>query len=453
MKHVMVVFILTVFGASGSWANETSLTIYSSNVGLVRQVRSVPMDGGEQILQFTDVAASLIPESVNLRLIEGEKTYYAREKSFHYDAVSPEKILAKTMGHPLDIMTGDGEYIQGILLNAYPNSLLIGVDDGVKLIPRNDELLMHVSNLPEALVVRPTIAWRVSGLRKGTGKVELSYLATGLQWEATYMAILNKSSERIELESWASLRNDSGVTFDKAQVRLIAGDVKRVPGQRGVVYAAKEARSMAAAKYDGRALAEQREFFEYHLFELRSPVTLKNNESKQFALRPRTTVETKKQFIYKPSQEAEKVGARILFKNEKKVGLGEPLPSGIVRVYQEDGNALVFLGEHRLPHRARSEEVAIPVGNAFDLTGERRVVDSRRVSERSERQSVTIELRNNKKKDAVTIMVQENLAHRNWRIEDSSHVYTRKDLRHIEFSIPVEANSKSRIAYTVLYSW
>lgn len=164
-------------------------------------------------------------------------------------------------------------------------------------------------------------------------------------------------------------------------------------------------------------------------------------------------MKTKKQFTFNHRKSAEGIGVGILFQNVEGNGLGDPLPSGVFRVYQKDREDLVFLGEHRIDHRARNEEVKIPVGHAFDLSGKRRLMESRRISNRTERQTIEIELRNNKVKDDVTIIVEENMAHRSWKIEKNNHAFTKKDIHQIEFAVPVPADSKATLRYTVLYSW
>ncbi|OGB68132.1 MAG: hypothetical protein A2Y94_13460 [Caldithrix sp. RBG_13_44_9] len=144
---------------------------------------------------------------------------------------------------------------------------------------------------------------------------------------------------------------------------------------------------------------------------------------------------------------------KVIFKNEEKAGLGIPLPAGTFRIYQKDEESLEFVGEDRIDHTSRNEEVKITVGKAFDLVGERRVVEQKKISQRSERQVIEIELRNNKEKEDVTILVEESFYYRDWQIEESSYPFTKKDIRNVEFSIPVKADTKTILRYTVLYSW
>ena len=70
------------------------------------------------------------------------------------------------------------------------------------------------------------------------------------------------------------------------------------------------------------------------------------------------------------------------------------LPSGKVRVYQrDDDGSLEFVGEDRLDHTPKDEDVRVRIGNAFDITAERVVTDSRRVSDRVNEEAVDVKIR------------------------------------------------------------
>jgi hypothetical protein len=174
---------------------------------------------------------------------------------------------------------------------------------------------------------------------------------------------------------------------------------------------------------------------------------------KQIALFPPATVSSEKKYYFNPNQDAKKIAVKVLFKNDEKAGLGKPLPAGIFRIYQKDQQSLEFVGEDRIDHTPRNEEVKITVGNAFDLVGEKTITDREKISKRSERQKIEIELRNNKEKEDVAVIVEEYFYQRNWKIEESNYPYNKKSAQQVEFSIPVKADGTTVLKYTVLYSW
>ena len=453
MKSLYISLLLIIVFLSGPIrADENYITIYNQDLGLVKQVRTVDVQKSALPFRFTDVAAKLIPASVHLRSLSGSKNFQVLEQNFEYDLVSSERILKKYVDHPIDIIKENGEMISGTLLSKQGESLVIRTDDGIKILAWNNKMSIHVKELPEGLITRPTLIWELTGFSEGKEKLEVSYLTGGMGWQAEYVGILNETAENIDLEAWVSVTNQCGATYKDAKLKLVAGEVHRAP-----VSANRRKRSKAMKDQMLESAAapgfEEREFFEYHIYELERLTTLKDNQIKQIALFPPSKVFSQRKFFFNAQRDPKKVDIRVLFKNDKKSGLGRPLPAGVFRIYQMDGDSLEFIGEDRIDHTPRNEAVKITVGKAFDLLGERRVMDRKKVSGRSERQTIEIELRNNKEKDDVGIIVEETFYYRYWKIEETNFPYKKKDAYHIEFDVPVKAGEKAKLRYTLLYSW
>lgn len=447
--NIFTLFIVLLFFGF-VFADENYVTVYNKDLGLIKQVRTVEISPDKLPLRFTDVAAQLIPTSVHLRSLSGNKNFQVLEQNFEYDLVSAQKILEKYIDHSIEIITESGERISGTLLSKSSNSFVIKTPGGIKILPWNDKMSVNVQDLPEGLITRPTLIWELAGVKKGKEKLELSYLTKGMEWHAEYVGVLNEDANRINLDAWVSIDNRCGATFTDAHLKLVAGEVHRAPSP----YPTR--RRDTIVEFSAKAAAptfEEREFFEYHIYELERTTTLKNNQTKQISLFPPATVACEKKYFYNANRDRTKVEVRVLFKNDKKSGLGKPLPAGVFRIYQRDKESLEFIGEDRIDHTPRNEEVKITVGKAFDLRGERKVVDRKKISKRSERQSVEIELRNNKEKEDVVITVEEYMGFRDWEITESNFTYRKKDAQRIEFDIPVKANGKTTLKYTVIYSW
>lgn len=451
MKHFLWLVICLVFMSNYLLADENYVTVYNDNLGLVKQIRTVNISKKNLPLRFSDVAARLIPTSVHLRNLSGNKNFQILEQNFEYDLVSSDKILEKYIDYPVEIIKENGELIQGTLLSKQGNSLVMKTDDAIKIVPWNDKLSINVKELPEGLITRPTLIWDISGAKSGKEQLEVSYLTEGMNWHAEYVGVFDEKSSRLNLDAWVSLDNKCGATFNKAHLKLVAGEVHRAPALGRRQKWAKGAPLIELAEAD-RGFQE-REFFEYHIYDLERLTTIKNNQIKQIALFPPANVKVDKKFFYSANRDPKKVEVRLIFKNEKEAGLGKPLPEGVFRIYQKDGQSLEFIGEDRIDHTPKNEEVKITVGKAFDLVGERKVVDRKKLSKRSERQSIEIELRNNKEKEDVIIVVEEMLYYREWKIDDNNFPYTKKDISNITFEIPVKANGKSVLQYSITYRW
>jgi hypothetical protein len=142
--------------------------------------------------------------------------------------------------------------------------------------------------------------------------------------------------------------------------------------------------------------------------------------------------------------------ATLRFTNDKAAGLGMPLPAGRVRMF--DGKD--FLGESQLGHTAAGEDVALAIGDVFDLNAERKREDfqlDRAGRTMSERISITLK---NAKSEAVKVRVTEGLGRwTDWQIVDSSVPATKRNAQTTSFDVPVPAGGQATLTYTVRYRW
>lgn len=450
MKSSLMVVIMVIWGSYNTYADENYITIYNKDLGLIKQIRVLDVKKALLPLKFTDVAAKLIPTSVHLKSVGGSKDFRVLEQNFEYDLVNSDKILEKYIDHPVEIINENAEYLKGVLLSKEGKSLVLKTDEGIKIVAWNDRMSINVKELPEGLITRPTLIWEISGYQEGQQTLEVSYLTKGMNWQAEYVGVLDEKSTQINLDAWVSINNQCGATFEDAHLKLVAGDIHRAPEPRERYLKPQMMMAAEAVTVEG---FEEREFFEYHIYDLDRLTTIKNNQMKQISLFPSAEVNCSKKFYYNAARDAKKVEVKIVFKNDEKSGLGRPLPAGVFRIYQKDQNSLEFVGEDRIDHTPRNEEVKLTVGKAFDLVGERKILEKKKISNRSEKQTVEIELRNNKEKEDVNIIIEEYMYYYSWEIEESNFPFTKKDAFHAEFNIPVKANSTVTVNYSVVYSW
>ena len=155
-------------------------------------------------------------------------------------------------------------------------------------------------------------------------------------------------------------------------------------------------------------------------------------------------------------QSNKKVDIYLRFKNEEKIGMGMPLPSGRIRVSQLDpaDDSLEFIGEDTIDHTPKDEEVLIKLGSAFDVVGERKQLDFK-VDSRRDWMDETIEIKvRNHKDEPVKVIVKENLYRwTNWQITEATHRHEKIDSRTIHFPVEVPKDGEVTITYTVHYSW
>jgi hypothetical protein len=462
--------LTSTFGTTPARAQDKGLelTVYNSNLALVKDRRAMTLTTGLNSVRFSDVASAIDATSVHFRSLTDPTGTSVLEQNYEYDIVGSAKLLQKYLDQEITLVTEDGSAYTGTLLSGADDIILQGSDGKVTVIKLGQVREFRFPALPEGLITKPTLVWMLQAAKAGKHDVEVTYLTSGVNWKADYVLVLAEDDASLALNGWVTVDNNSGAAYKDARLKLVAGDVNRVQGAEEVKY------------YDGaRAPAPtavpqvvEREFFEYHLYEIQRPVTLKEQQTKQIEFVTAPEIKAEKFFVYNgmqgwwsgyygPITEPQygptsntKVMTMLEFKNSKDDGLGVPLPKGTVRVYKEDtAGGTEFVGEDAIDHTPRDEKVRLYLGDAFDIVGERRQTDFVKLGDRALEESFEISIRNHKK-TAVEVRVVEYLFRwSEWQITAKSHDYTKMDSSSIEFRVNVPADGEVKVTYTVRYRW
>lgn len=433
--------------ALGATQPGVALTVYNDNLGLVKDTRVLELKAGSQEIRFDDVAAQIDATSVHFRALDHPSDVSLFEQNFQYDLADADRLLQRYLGQNVTVQPkGDGPgaaAVGGTLLSFDPLSLVLRSERGVSILNRGEIRSVNLADLPGGLVVRPTLVWNVAARNAGREGVEVSYLTGGIGWHAEYVAVVNADDTRLDLTGWVSIDNQSGATYENAKLKLVAGDVHRAqpefyPGPVG---------RMTLQAVDAAPKFQEESFFEYHLYALDQPATVRDRETKQLSLFPQAATGIVKKMTYDGERRPKDVVVSVEFTNAKSAGLGMPLPKGTVRVYKQakDG-AQEFVGEDRIDHTATDEKVRLTLGNAFDVVGERVQTDAQRVDDRTMKRTIRIELRN-RKETPVTVSAIEHL-YGTWTVTEKSHDYKKVDAYTIEFPVTIPAGDTATITYT-----
>jgi hypothetical protein len=447
-----------------------ALTVYNQGTALVRDRRQFDLQQGVNELRFGDVAASIDPTSVLFSSLTDPRGTSVLEQNYEFDLVGAPALLEKYIDQEIRVVTQDGTLYTGRLLSGRGDIILQEDDGRVTVVGADDIQEFSFPELPEGLITKPTLVWRLLASRDGRQDVEITYLTGGVSWQADYVVRLGADDRTIDLDGWVTINNLSGATFRDALLKLVAGDLQRLLEGKA---AADVAEFMAMPTATAEVI-QQREFFEYHLYEVPRPVTVRDNETKQIEFVRAPGVAAQKFFVYDGSQcqsgywycalsgypqtdpsygvvSNPKVMVMVEFDTED---VEADLPRGRVRVYQEDvDGAALLIGEDTIDHTPKGEIVRLYVGDAFDIVGERIQTDFSLPSPKSVEETYRLVLRNHKD-EAVEVRVVEHLFRwSNWRILRASHDYERMDSSNIEFRVSVPADGETEITYTVLYSW
>ncbi len=468
---VSVLLLLIPAASAQDGSDDVSVTIYNQGTALVRDQRTFDLDSGTTTLDFSDIAASIDPTSVSFVSLTDPDGTIVLEQNYIYDLVGTGALLERYLDETIFISLEDGTTYEGQLLSGRNNEIILRDETGVVYAVNMTKIIsIEFPDLPEGLITRPTLRWLLQVAQAGEQQVELTYLTGGMNWTADYIVLLNTDNSALDLNGWVTLNNTSGATFRDALVKLVAGDVNRLPDASEMVRMQMDmAVEQAAMPTPG---VQQREFFEYQLYEIQRPVTIADNETKQVEFVTAMDVPATTYYVYNGTPGFYGYYSPIMdqgygvtgitdvqnwleFSTDDESGVGADLPAGRIRVYQEDvDGAALLIGENRINHTPQGETLDIFLGNAFDLVGERTQTAFQIIGRNVIEESYEIRLRNRKDDETVEIRVPESLFRwSNWEILNNSDEYTQVDSSTIEFRVQVEPGQEKVITYTVRYSW
>jgi len=436
-----------------------SVTIYNRDLALIRDSRTITLPPGQQTLAFREVSARIRPQTALLVA----PSLKVLEQNFEYDLLSPESLLEKYVGHEVMLVkthptTGEEVLEKARVLSA-AGGVVLRVGDHIESgVPGR----LIYPDVPDDLRDRPTLTMLVDSRTKNTQPVVLSYLSGGLSWQADYVAELNADDTRLDLSGWVTLNNESGATYTNASLKLVAGDVNRVREEMPVRMS--KGRGVVMAMADSAPDMAEESMFEYHLYALARPTTIREKQSKQVALMHAADVQVTKEYVlqgrdyYYRSQSGElgrhlKVGVFVKLENCKQAGLGQPLPAGVMRVYKKDSSgSLQFVGEDRIHHTPENEIIRLKLGDAFDVTARKKQTDFSKVAGGS-RYNYVFEsgyeiIVKNAKDEAVTVRVVEPVPG-DWQILKESAAHTRESADTAVWQLLVPAKSRTKLTYRV----
>ncbi|MGD8794618.1 MAG: DUF4139 domain-containing protein [Anaerolineae bacterium] len=446
------------------------LAVYNQNLALVKDRRSMELGEGLNEVRFADVASQIDATSVHFRSLSDPEGTVVLEQNYEYDIVGSAKLLRKYVDQEIAVVTEDGQEYVGTLLSGADDVILEAADGQVTVLKLDRIKEFAFPALPEGLITKPTLVWQVQSVQGGQQDVEVTYLTGGVNWQANYIVVLAEDETSLDLDGWVTLDNRSGASYEDARLKLIAGDIHRAADKGAVV---REEVMYEAAPAAAAPQVEERAFFEYHLYEVQRPVTVKDQQTKQIEFVTASEVPAGKFFVYDGAQigfagyysplddpsygtsSNKKVMVMIEFTNGEEQGLGVPLPKGTLRVYKQDvDGSTLLIGEDAIDHTPKDEELRLYVGDAFDIVGERVQTDFQvDYDDDWMEESYEITLRNHKEEDVEVRVVEHMFRWSQWEILESSHEFDKMDAQTIEFRVPVEADGETVVSYTVRYEW
>src|SRR5262245_56166272 len=211
---------------------ELAVTVYTSDLALVRDVRNVQIARGVSDLHFMDIAATVNPATVHFRSLTEPARVSVLEQNYEYDLLEPDKLLRKYVGREVTLVrtrqegnvTRDEEVKARLL--SYNNAPVWEINGEIATGLRADSI--KFPELPGNLYSRPTLIWTLDNTGGTRHLVEASYLAGKLSWNADYVLTVARDDKAADIDGWVTVVNGSGTSFRNGRLQLVAGHLNRV---------------------------------------------------------------------------------------------------------------------------------------------------------------------------------------------------------------------------------
>ncbi|MBC7950991.1 MAG: DUF4139 domain-containing protein [Rhodospirillaceae bacterium] len=421
-----------------------ALTITQDDTALVRDRRTASLEKGAQTLVVEGVARQAREATAML----SAPGITVTEQNFDLAGLDADRLLAASLNREVTVIWRDAggtereERAKIVAAGPQPVFQVAG-----KLVAGTPVRILYDALPPD---MRTVPAFRANLTADAAGKrdLELAYLTGGLSWQADYVAELSPTEDKLALSAWATLSNASGTDYPQAKIQIMAGDLNRVADQPEPWR--KEKMMMAAA---GPTAPAREALGGYHLYTLPMPVSLKDGERKQVAFMPPANVAAERALVLDPlpphawrDRLADPPPQNPLAVLRLKNSTGEPLPAGIVRVFQraKDGGA-TFLGEDQLTATPSGGHARLSLGRAFDLTARRTQTDFVRVSAEVTEAAWEVKLANAGERPA-KVLVRESFGG-DWLVVDENAKHDKDTAFTAAWSVTVPAKGEAVLKY------
>ncbi|MDP8914687.1 MAG: hypothetical protein M3N39_14075 [Pseudomonadota bacterium] len=405
---------VTVYRAPFRASTERLNLAWLNGFALITETRRVSLPAGEADLRFEGVAGGILPESA---IVTGLPSGVVEKNQDAY-LLSPASLIDASLGKRVNLRrtsraTGQVREVEAVVRSSSQGGVVLETEAGVEAL-RCTGLAETVTydRVPPGLSAKPTLSVRVRSDRPAEATVTLSYLATGFDWQANYVAELSPDGKRMDLFAWLTLANSDETGFRNASTNAVAGRLNRSSGRATrpraqplrlecwpagttsdvpaietvnseeiIVTGARMSLSgpppppppppppMAAPAM----LAQQEELGDLKLYRIPEPVTVAAKSQKQVAFIDRDGVKVDtlyRQRLYASDMSPRPVMRVVVTRNRSTEGLGLPLPAGRVVIFAQGRERPVLIGLGSLQDKSVGENVDIEIGTASAVTAQ-----------------------------------------------------------------------------------
>lgn len=398
---------------------ESNPWILDEGLALITETRQVDLPAGPSEIRFRGVASTMVPQTADIAGLPAG----ALERNFDYDLLSPGSLLAKSIGSTVHLIRTDPKTGKSVdrtaIVRTGPDGAMLEIDGKLEAL--------RCSGLPERLVFdkapdgltdTPTLSVRTNAPAAGRYTVKLSYIATGLNWSADYVARVHGAT--LDLAGWLTLANFGSTGFARVPISAVAGKLN-VTGEDTPIHPqalalathcwptnidwATHRRLLKARFADLQStpvnasaspvetvvvtaeerVSDPRQLGDYKLYELPEPTDMPAHETKQVRFLDARDVPFQRLYRYRVGDESDGRGnpATMVLRlaNTAEGGLGKPLPAGEIAVTEPGpGETPIFVGQQGTRDVPIGLPVEIETGEVFSVQVEETLADEKKIA-------------------------------------------------------------------------
>jgi hypothetical protein len=362
----------------------------------------------------------------------------------------------------------------------------------LEMLPKAHASEIDIANLTFPPRVRNLGLWNVDSKFSGRVPIEITYLTSGLSWRAFYMGTLTENEEKMRLQGYVRVTNNSGEDYANAQTRLIVGQVhmldqiaalarRQYPYDRPGIGVTTRATLSTSATIDrlemqsgraggmggfggGRGAAppriEKEGLSEYFLYTIEGTETIENTWSKRLLSFDVQDVNVINLYKYEQERYGNSVIRFLSFTNDEKHELGKtPIPGGMLKVYRnvDKEDHLSYEGQSEFKYIPVNEDVELNLGAVANVVVEPKLMDFRTenyeygsngdITGWDEIRKFEIEVRNTRDVP-IKVEIKRNFPTQYWQVT-SPDKYEGFDVDTIKYTLEMKPVSKQKISYTL----
>ncbi|NQT01396.1 MAG: DUF4139 domain-containing protein [Planctomycetes bacterium] len=372
----------------------------------------------------------------------------------------------------------------------WANTLIDPTSLSLEALAETDKIDIQQLVFPARL--RELGRWLIHSEVSGQVPFEITYFTSGLSWRAFYMGTLAEDEKTMQLQGYVRVANNSGEDYEKAQTRLIVGNVHILDqiaelAKRQYPYNRPGILRYDSYGYDNGDLDESKKLLlgdmpvsnelfttmelsrkeirkeglsEYFLYTIEGTETIPNQWGKRLLSFDVEDIEVESLYKYDEQRWGDQTIRFVKFANDEEHNLGEtPIPNGDVKIYgkADSEGYLSYVGGTNIKYIPVDEEVELNLGPARLVKVEPKLMDFKtdnymfdrkgNVAGWDEIRTWKIEITNTRELP-IEIEITRGFETAYWTIQ-SDVAYEKYDATHARFKINLGSQSKQAFEYTV----